>query len=141
MGKNSESCCLCENEFNEQEKDYPHSDSDGDPICDDCHRNNYQFICCCCEEFADSDEEVLVGSLFACLDEDVAPVGIYRIKSVPFYSSSSLSEELNMNAVEQISDNLFNCYVERGACGHICRKCSKKIKEETSKLEGKNNAS
>ena len=43
-------CAFCGNRLDDEEIDSPRLDECGDSICDECHREHYEFDCCYCEE-------------------------------------------------------------------------------------------
>ena len=122
-------CAWCESELSEEECENPYTDEDGDPICDECYHDKYEFECCLCLEYDHVNVQhyylvVKVPNL-GCGGEEIAP-GIYYIKRGPYHGGSLIGRKylfkhnlLRLRDLPNGSDLQDDFY----PVGHLCRSC------------------
>lgn len=120
-------CTKCGVELDEEEREDPRLDSDGDPICDDCYREDYQFMCCICQDFHDDTRE---KHSMIIVFEDVhgtAP-GVYEIIAHPYYYDCMIDAGFYDWALRRIGDVPDGAEDGWAAAGHMCLGCQEKIR-------------
>jgi hypothetical protein len=130
MEKRLLECSHCGCEMDEEQSAAPRRDDCGDPMCDSCWTDKYEFTCCWCGEYEHIDEqhEVLVvfeecGGLTA---------GIYRINEGPYWTSDFFTMWFNLRALTHLG-NLPGALIARHKrddeypCGHLCRNCRDRL--------------
>jgi len=99
-------CCRCGENLNDEERDSPQLDDDGDTICDSCYDDHYCSECGRCGDVVDkSDLDTKPGALIAVWRKtDASPVdlqsGYYRVLSWPFYADGMITGYMYSNALE-----------------------------------------
>lgn len=114
-------CTLCGKEFDAEELDSPRTDEDGDPICDDCYHEHYEFTCRCCQNYGDVKDQHNLLVVFK-ETSGVLP-GIYATKGT--YCTHALIGEgwLHPGALARIADVNPDMDGEGYPCGHLCLEC------------------
>jgi hypothetical protein len=106
-------CTYCGDKLDEEEIETPSKDGAGDPMCDECWHDHYEFTC------------YLVVKCLAPGDyEDVIP-GIYYIKSGPYHGGSLLGGGLFNRKLLRLRDLPNDSMLDRDyyPTGHLCRTC------------------
>lgn len=127
-------CWYCDEPLDEEKAESPHTTPDGEPVCDECYHDHFEFTCCWCQEYGDAEDQhklLVVFDAEEAFDADARErgltAGLYRIAELPYYTSDYLSVWLNDHNLERIGP------VPRGAsgdgytCGHLCGPCQGKI--------------
>lgn len=119
-------CSSCGEDLGQEEAESPRlDDDDGEPICDDCYHEHYEFTCCCCEEYGHVDDQ---HKLLVVFEEtsDVKP-GVYKVIRTPYVTHAMIGEGwLHPGALERIADvnpDMSSDY----PCGHLCAGCQAKV--------------
>ena len=127
-------CVYCDNELDEEEAEDPHRDRDGDPLCDECHREHFQFTCCGCGNYGDNEDQhnmLVVFDAEGAFDEEDRKArfgrGVYRVKDRPYYVSDYFSMQLRTRCLERIGDVPKGADPEGFACGHLCLECQQEV--------------
>jgi len=123
-------CCGCELDGEEQES--PRLDADGDPICDGCYQERYEFTCCWCEELEHIDHQhklLVVDNA----EEAGMPRGVYEIVRKPYYADGMIEGHLYEDALKRIADVPDGLKIEWYPCGHLCKRCQGKITTATNR--------
>lgn len=96
-------CTGCGQGLDDEERVSPRLDCTGDPICDDCYQDEYQYCCCNCGEHYDQDDQdgqdvqhkmIVVFVPTAGSYSDKVQPGIYRITGKPYWSTDYFSSQL-----------------------------------------------
>lgn len=131
-------CAWCEEILDEEEAGAPRTDSDGDPICDDCWYDEYTFQCCLCKEYDHVNVQhfyLVVGQGARGWRADVTP-GIYYVKCGPYHGGSMFRGHLfddNLLRLRDIPNGSYlDTYFERYPVGHLCRTCVGKLNLATT---------
>lgn len=124
-------CCNCGEPLTDEEMD-PLREVEGQPICDQCWKDEYQETCCFCGEYEDvselGDVFVVSESVDASFGGSVQP-GIYRVTVYPFWVSNYFSSRMYSENIERITDvpqKFIAAWNEGAPCGYLCRRCQKK---------------
>lgn len=133
-----EYCSWCGREFRDNEQPYEDEEgvcgNSGDPLCYDCWNENYQFVCCWCQEHGLKKHQhkmlvVAEADRVSTLHRDV-PEGVYRITKTPYYASGIISSRLYGDAIERLTDLPEGIDTGWYPCGHLCENCQAKIEKE-----------
>ena len=115
-------CELCGEALNEEEVASPRLDDDGKPICDECFHEEYEFVCCLCEEYGFVEDQHNFVVVFD--TEEVKP-GIYRVLKAPYWCHSYFSAWLYPDALEYVAP--LPMPEHDYPCGHLCKTCQDKL--------------
>lgn len=100
-----EECTWCGEEL--RYPDDPDRDGAGDPICERCWKEEFQFICAVCDERTWEGEEKERKQYIVIDNTDSPEPGIYRVTGKPFYTSNYFRigyREQNLEKVAEITD-------------------------------------
>ncbi len=135
-------CDRCGEALDLEEADNPHRDEDddgnetGEPICDECYHENYEFTCCCCSEYGHVSDQHKMLVVFEEThsmggpERTVAP-GIYRIKGRPYYGDMMIGPGwLYGDKLERIADVNPDMDGDGYPCGHLCAACQENVKAQ-----------
>ena len=125
-------CSWCSHELDCEEREFPRTDADEDPICDNCHHQEYEFTCCNCEEYEDDEMQhkllVVFTATSASHGDEVQP-GIYNITGGPYWGTDYFSSWLYVEKLvwlcslpESLQDD--DPYYP---VGHLCGDCQKEM--------------
>jgi len=118
-------CAWCEEHLDDEEKESPQKDNDGDIICDNCYDEHYRYACPLCSEFVEKEgnqEHIALTNALA-EDQEMEP-GIYKVLQFPWFSSDCFSMhiyELNVKKVKDLPKEL----QEETEGNYICEDCVK----------------
>lgn len=106
-------CTRCGKHLDDEERENPRKDDDGDIICDECHHDKYEFTCCDCQNYGDVEDQHNMLVVFEEVDsmggpERTVQPGIYRIAEEGSYYGGPIIGEGWLHG-------------ERGGAGHPCR--------------------
>ena len=127
-------CGWCGCELDEEEKESPRLNEDGDVICDNCWSDEYEGACYRCRETVERSElDMSPLRLIIVLDDapgsptNLTP-GYYRVTKWPLYSDGMVEAHMesdNMVKVADIEDEVKKEEDEAvmAACGPMCNAC------------------
>jgi hypothetical protein len=125
-------CIWCEEPLSAEELERPRRVEEGDasagePICDECYQDEYQFICDLCLNSGHVDDQHNFLLVFDVEGTGLEQTGLYRITRCHYYLNAMIWGYVFAHAVERIGDLPHGA--ERGfyPCGHLCADCQKKI--------------
>lgn len=122
-------CTCCGSDLDRDELESPNLDGDGDPICDQCYHDKYEFTCCCCEEYGDVKDQHKMLVVFEKIG-GVQP-GIYGIVEFPYYTQGLIgSGWLHLSSLKRIGDVNPDMDGNGYPCGHLCAECQAKVKAQ-----------
>jgi len=126
MTKTSYFCTQCEDNFELNEGEEPYRDDDTQIICDDCHREFYEFECCFCADYTDQINQHNMIVVFEDV-HDVTP-GIYEIIDKPYYWSAMIDAGFFSHALVRIGDVPKEYEGIGYPSGHLCMHCQELYK-------------
>jgi hypothetical protein len=126
-------CTYCSRELNDEERESPQFDADGDALCDECYDEHFRDYCGRCDERVDtSDLDTSPGQLIGIWNTapasvgDLAP-GYYRIKRRPFFVDWMVGGHFYSDALEFVSklDEQGETQAKEAMhfAGPLCSKC------------------
>jgi len=122
-------CEWCGSAFDDPaERDDPRRDANGEPICDQCYEDEFQYRCCWCGEYEEIEHRhklVVVAE-----PQGFRPRiyrGIYRIVSLPYYADGMIQGWLFAHALKKICPLPEGIDTRDYPCGHLCRECQQKV--------------
>jgi hypothetical protein len=126
-GKITHDCNCCGCKLDSEEFEQPKLDEYGDPICDQCYEEEYEFKCCWCNQHEHNDQadKFLV---VANAEEAGFPHGVYEIVIKPYYRDGMIEGSLIKSSLKRIADVPEGLKIELYPCGHLCQSCQGKIK-------------
>lgn len=119
-------CFDCEEELNEYELENPYHNSSGDVLCDNCYREECEFLCTVCGNYENDPDESIRDAALVVWDADGAgvPAGFYQITQWPYYADGMIEAHLYESALRFIgplpTDLEADDYYP---CGKLCRDC------------------
>lgn len=126
-------CSLCGNKLDSDELENPQLDrDDGDPICDECHHEKYEFTCCQCCNYGDVADQHNMLVVFEETPSSGGPTGatrtilpgVYRIKQGPYYGGPIIGGGYlfgdNLERIASVNPDMDG---EGYPCGHLCLEC------------------
>lgn len=135
-------CSRCVRPLNEEEAENSRTDEDGDgePLCDECWHNEYEFTCCDCQNYGHVRDQHKMLVVFERVysmggpDRYVSP-GIYKIDGRGAYYGGPLIGEgwIYGDRLTRIGDVKPDMDCGGYPCGHLCKECQTSVEEE---LEG-----
>jgi hypothetical protein len=86
-------CASCDAEFDDEERESPRRDSNGDALCDACYREEYEGTCDRCDEIVEKTELAMKpGELLAFWEEvDGLKPGYYKVIRWPLYADGMIN--------------------------------------------------
>ncbi len=123
-------CEWCDVQLDEEEASGPSLGEDDEIICDDCHHEQYEFVCCLCENYDENDIQHAMLVVFPYNEDDeslgVQP-GVYRVTSLPYYDSPMLGKgRLRPSSLEWLCSCPPQVIIGGFPCGHLCGDCQAK---------------
>ena len=120
-------CQHCGNNLDFEERDDPRRDDCGDPICDECWSEKYEFNCCWCGEYEHIDEQHKMLVVFESCG-GLEP-GVYSIDSGPYWTSDYFSMWFNLDCLTRLGNlpRSLAASHEGYPSGHLCRNCRDKL--------------
>ena len=124
-------CNCCGRKLDGEEQEQPKLDEDGDPICDQCFEEEYEFRCCWCDQ-SEHNNHADKFLVVANAEEAGFPRGVYEIVSKPYFRDGMTEGSLIKSALKRIADVPEGLKIEWYCCGHLCQSCQGKIKTATN---------
>lgn len=126
-------CGWCGEELSEEERENPFHDDAGEPICDECYSDHFEFRCCRCENYEHVDYQDEIGNLLV-IQDDEGPeevrvgTGIYRILKHPYYQVELLGPDwAYRESLELVTPHLNGADPSPYPAGHLCRDCTVRL--------------
>ena len=134
MRDEASKCSFCGDALDIEESGNPHTDpNDGEPVCDDCYHEHFEFTCCDCQEYGDVKDQHNLLVVFEEVDScggptrKVAP-GVYRIKEGPYHGGPIIgSGYLYGGNLKRIADVNPDMGGNGYPCGHLCLECQNRV--------------
>jgi hypothetical protein len=122
-------CRWCGKNLDWEEAENPRRDGDGDPICDNCWHDYYEFTCCWCQNYDEIQHQNYLAIVEPTRSEyGVLGIGIYKIIDAPYFGGPLIGQGYlfadSLEFAAKLPDGIdTNGY----PCGHLCRECQCKI--------------
>lgn len=133
-------CTCCHEKLDDEQASAPRRDTDGDIMCDDCYRDEYETQCERCMNIVEKTEMgANPGEIIAVWQKSPARFGVgdlepgyYRVKQWPIYADGMIEGYMFADHLEKVceldSEGLLS--VEQGAtamCGALCQSCRDQV--------------
>jgi hypothetical protein len=109
----------------------PFRDSEGEPICFNCYRDEYMFECGKCQEDQAGDEAGAVGNVILVFEDDcgVDQIGVYEVLRKPLYMQATVGAgSLYPDCLTYLGPIPEGLESDGCPCSFVCTECSVKIK-------------
>ncbi len=138
MSKEEIKCSWCGDSLSEEELECPSTNSEDEPICEDCYREHYEFRCEWCEEHGETKDQ---HNLLLVLEAETVRIeseegylkpGVYQIVEKPYYGTDYFDSWILWQAIVWLCDLPGDMDVAESwcPCGHLCLECQNKIWEQ-----------
>lgn len=105
-------CASCGVLLDGEEQEHPERDGDGNPICDECYREEFMDVCERCQDWTNkTDLDSQPGTLIVVFsaaparggDGDLQP-GYYRVVSWPFFANGMFEGHFYAAALRRVAE-------------------------------------
>lgn len=121
----SVACMHCGNMIPEDEMNSPSRDTDGDPLCDVCYRETYEFQCSLCGETEEKKHQHNVMIVFESGVIRGQGPGLYQIIHLPYYMDGMITGYVIESALKRVGPLPKDARPDGYPAGHLCQRCIK----------------
>ena len=130
-----DTCTYCGEDLHHYPED-PSTDEDGEPMCEICWHEEFEFTCMWCQNYGRKEHQhnmlvIAEPESVRVLGGGEVQAGVYRITDTPYYAYWITGMHLYERSLHRIADLPEDLEPDYYPCGHLCMDCQEKITPAT----------